>query len=261
MDAFRFERTQVVQAQSGVPTDASGQPVLEAATVKPEAVRHVEVGIKTELLRGLTANVTAFDTDVRDYQANVVNAQVGVLRGYLANAERVRVRGLEFDGTARVSRRASLYGSAAYSDGSYVSFPDAPPPLEDTGGPLVKDVSGSLLPGISRWAASFGGEYARPRIVLGKSGELFGALDGSFRSSFSSSASASRYLVIDGYALLNARAGFRWSDGWAVSFWSRNLLDQDYFELLSAAPGNSGLYVGLPGEPRTVGVTLRLALR
>ena len=41
----------------------------------------------------------------------------------------------------------------------------------------------------------------------------------------------------------------------------RNLLDKDYFELLSAAPGGSGLYVGLPGEPRTVGVTLWMAFR
>jgi iron complex outermembrane receptor protein len=46
-----------------------------------------------------------------------------------------------------------------------------------------------------------------------------------------------------------------------VSVWVRNLLDRDYFELLAAAPGGSGLYVGLPGDPRTVGVTLRMAFR
>ena len=67
--------------------------------------------------------------------------------------------------------------------------------------------------------------------------------------------------MIDGYSLLNTRVGFRWPNGWALSLWSRNLLDTDYFELLSAAPGNSGLYVGLPGDPRTVGVTLRMNFR
>jgi iron complex outermembrane receptor protein len=106
-----------------------------------------------------------------------------------------------------------------------------------------------------------GGEYALPAAAFGQSGELFGGLDASYRSSFSSSASASRYLMIDGYALLNARIGFRWADGWSVSAWSRNLLNTNYLELLSAAPGGSGLFVGLPGDPRTVGVTLRLALR
>jgi iron complex outermembrane receptor protein len=204
---------------------------------------------------------TLFNTDVHDYQANVVNAQVGVLRGYLANAEEVRVRGLELDGSARVGRRLSFYGALAWSDGTYVSFPDAPPPLEDTGGPPVKDVSGSALPGISRWAYSLGGEYSTPATRLARTGELFAAIDSSYRSAYSSSASASRYLVIDGYALVNARVGVRWSDGWSLSVWSRNLLDNDYFELLSAAPGNTGLYVGLPADPRTVGITLRMSLR
>ena len=64
--------------------------------------------------------------------------------------------------------------------------------------------------------------------------------------------------MVDGYPLLNARVGFRWADGWTVSVWSRNLLNKDYFDLLTAAPGNTGLYVGQPGDPRTIGVTLRM---
>src|SRR5262245_17360652 len=246
---------------NGVPTDALDRPVLSAATVKPEDVHHVEFGVKTTPFRGTTANVTVYNTDIKDFQAQVVNAGVGVLRGYLANAEKVRVRGVEFDSTARATRHLSFYGAAAYTDGRYISFPDAPPPLEDTGGPQVKDISGSVLPGISKWAGSFGLEYSNPSRLAGRSGDFFAALDTSYRSSFSSSASASRYLVVDGYSLVNARIGFRWTDGWTVSLWSRNLLDKDYFELLTAAPGNTGLYVGQPGDGRTVGVTLRMALR
>ena len=246
---------------AGVPTDALGRPALAAATVKPEDERHVEVGVKTEPFRGATVNVTAFNTDIRDYQAQVVNASVGVLRGYLANAERVRVRGLELDASAHVTPKLSFYGALAFSDGRYVSFPDAPPPLEETGGPQVKDISGSALPGISRWAWSAGGEYAHGASLFGRSGEVFGGFDASYRSEFSSSATASPYLMVDGYGLLNLRGGVRWADGWSVSVWSRNLLDRNYFELLSAAPGGSGLYVGLPGEPRTIGVTLRMSFR
>jgi iron complex outermembrane receptor protein len=245
---------------SGVPADALGRPALAAATVKPEDERHVEAGVKMEPRAGLTTNVTVFDTVIRDYQANVVNAQIGVLRGYLANAGKVRVRGAEFDGSARLTRKLSIYGAAAYTDGVYVSFPDAPPPLEETGGPQAKDISGSVLPGISKWALSAGGEYAHRARMFARGGEIFGGVDASYRSSFSSSASVSKYLVVDGYALLNARAGFRWGDGWSVFVWSRNLLDTHYFELLSAAPGGSGLYVGLPGDPRTAGITLRMSL-
>jgi len=246
---------------NGVPTDALGRPILSAATVKPEDVRHVEFGVKTEFRPGYTANVTFFNTGIDDYQTQVVNAQVGVLRGYLANAEKVRVRGAEFDGNARINKRLSFYGAAAYTDGIYVSFPDAPPPLEETGGPQVKDISGSVLPGISKWALTFGGEYNNPATLFGQVGELFGAVDTSYRSEFSSSSSASRYMMVDGYGLINVRAGFRWSEGWSVFLWSRNVLDKQYFEFLTAQPGNSGLYVGLPGDPRTIGLTVRMNLR
>lgn len=245
---------------NGVPTDAADRPVLAAAMVRPEEVHHVEVGVKTTPFRNVNANVALYVTEVKDFQAQVVNAGVGVLRGYLANAEKARVRGVEFDSNVRLGRRFSLHGAGAYTDGRYLSFPDAPPPLEDTGGPPVKDISGSLLPGISTWAFSAGGEYAHPATVFGTRGELFGVADTSYRSSFSSSASASRYLVVDGYSLLNARVGFRWAEHWALSLWSRNLLDKDYFELLTAAPGNTGLYVGQPGDQRTAGVTLRVSL-
>ena len=61
---------------------------------------------------------------------------------------------------------------------------------------------------------------------------------------------------MDGYALLNGRNGFPSDNGWDVFLWSKNLLDEEYFELLAPQPGNSGLYVGQPGDPRTFGITL-----
>ncbi|MET0551539.1 MAG: TonB-dependent receptor [Vicinamibacteria bacterium] len=246
---------------NGLPTDANNQPILSAAEVRPERVRHYEVGLKTQPLRGVSANLSAFDTTTRDYQTQVVNAQVGVLRGYLANAEKVRVRGAELDVAGRFGRRVSVAGAAAYTDGKYLSFPDAPPPLEETGGPQVKDISGSVLPGISKWAFSLRGEYGHPVTFLGPSGRVFGAVDASYRTEFSSSPSASRFLVVDGYELLNARVGVQWGNGWDAAVWSRNVLDTEYFQFLSAAPGGTGLYVGLPGDPRTFGVTLRYAFR
>ena len=81
-----------------------------------------------------------------------------------------------------------------------MTFADAPPPLEETGGPQFEDISGSLLPGISKWAISLGGESDAPRHAARRGpGEYFAALDTSYRSSFSSSATYSRYLVVPGY--------------------------------------------------------------
>ena len=58
----------------------------------------------------------------------------------------------------------------------------------------------------------------------------------------------------------NPRDGFPATSAWSVFLWSRNLLDKNYFELLTAAPANTGLSVGQPGDGRTVGLTLRLSL-
>ena len=241
----------------GIPNDAAGNPAVSLATVKPEDTRHFEIGLKTQPFEGVTANLTAYDTEIEDYQVQVVNAQVGVLRGYLANAEKVRVRGIEFDGRANLSDSVTSYASLAWTDGEYVSFPDAPPALENTGGPQSVDISGTRLPGISEWAASFGGEYRWNGDFLGRDGEFFTALDAFYRSDFSSSPTEARFLTVDGYTTLNGRLGFRGDNGWDVFLWGKNLLDEEYFELLAAQPGNSGLYVGQPADPRTYGVTLR----
>jgi iron complex outermembrane receptor protein len=245
---------------NGLPTDAANQPVLSAATVKPEDTRNVEAGVKTQPFRGVILNVTAFNTAIKDFQAQVTNGSVGVIRGYLANAEKVRVRGAELDANARLNRRWSAYAALAYTDGRYIRFADAPPPLELTGGPQFVDASGTVLPGISKWASSAGVEYSQPLTIAQQAGQIVVAVDGSYRSSFSSSATYSAYLVVPSYALFNARAGFRAARGWTVSVWSRNLLNRNYYELLTAAPGNTGLFVGQPGDPRQIGVSFRVAL-
>lgn len=241
----------------GLPNQ-NGQPMLELAVIRPETVWHYELGAKAQPTRNLALGLTLFHTDVTDYQAQVQAADLSVNRGYLANAERIRVRGVELDGNLLIGSFVSLYGALAYTDGRYVKFTNAPPPLEETGGPTFKDISGGLLPGISEWAASFGGEAStRPTTFLGQEGRYFVALDGFYRSSFSSSASPSAYLVVDGYTVANGRAGFRADKGISVFLWVRNAFDTDYFEQLLPGAGNAGHYAGVLGDQRTYGVTLR----
>lgn len=244
----------------GLPT-ANGEVLLDLATIKPEYVKHFELGIKTTPAPGTTLNLTVYNTNIRDYQTQVQTAEVGVNRGYLANAEKVRIRGIEFDGNTRLNKHFSLHGALAFTEGVYVSFKNAPVPLEETGGPSAfKDVSGGDLPGISKWTTSLGGEFTAPAIFLGKAGKFFIAADGYYRSSFSSSASPSKYLNVDGYVLLNARTGFRTSNGLSAFLWSRNLLNKNYFEQLLPAAGNAGHYAAVLGDPRTFGITLRYSL-
>ncbi|WP_316822520.1 TonB-dependent receptor [Pedobacter gandavensis] len=253
----------------GLPTTANGEADLSLAVVKPEYVQHYELGIKTKPFKGALLNISAFNTDIKDYQTNVQSPQLGVNRGYLANAEKVNVKGLEIDGTYQLKRFWTLNAALAYLDGKYVKFTNAPLPLEETGHTELvngvatqvafKDASGGRLPGISKWNVSGGTELSTAGNLSSVLGRYFIAVDASYRSGYSSNPTPSRVLNVEGYSLLNARLGFK-SDKFSVFVWSRNIADKHYYEQLQAAAGNSGLYAGVLGDPRTYGITLRYTL-
>jgi len=246
---------------AGLPTNSAGQPLLELAVIKPEKVYHYEVGVKTSPFKNSILNVALFKTDIKDFQTNVQAAELGVNRGYLANADEVQVQGVELDASFVINQHLTINGAATYTDGKYVKFTNAPLPLEETGAPVsFKDVSGSALPGASKWAGSLGGELSDNARFFGNAGKIFLAVDSYARSEFSSSPSASKYLVVPGYAIFNARLGFRAGQGLSVHFWGRNLLNKDYYEQLLPAGGNSGQYAGVLGDQRTYGVTLKYSL-
>lgn len=246
---------------AGLPTNSAGQPLLELAVIKPEKVLHYEVGVKTSPFRNSIFNLAFFKTDIKDFQTNVQAAELGVNRGYLANADKVQVQGVELDASFVLSSHLTINGAATYTDGKYVKFTNAPLPLEETGAAVsFKDVSGSALPGASKWAGSLGGELSDNARFFGNAGKIFVAVDSYARSEFSSSPSASKYLVVQGYAIFNARLGFRASQGLSVHFWGRNLLNKDYYEQLLPAGGNAGQYAGVLGDQRTYGVTLKYSL-
>lgn len=262
---------------NGVPSDSAGQPILAAATVKPESVDHYEIGVKTRFWgRRATLNLAAFRTDISDYQALVTNGSLGVLRGYLANADKVRSQGVEAEFSIRPSSRFNAYVNTAWTDATYRKFTDAPCPPELSGGttaaagqlpgapgtpgglsPANCDISGQRLPGVSKWSFSYGAEGNLPAKLFGIDGAAFLGVDGSYRSAFSSNPTPSAYTWVDGYALVNLRAGFRADSGIELFGWVRNAFDADYFEQLQVPSGNTGLIVGTPGDPRTYGLTIK----
>ncbi|MDB5675772.1 MAG: TonB-dependent receptor, partial [Sphingomonas bacterium] len=257
---------------SGLPLNSTNTAVdLTTQTVRPEKVNHFELGLKTQFLdRRVTINLAGYWDVINDYQATVNNNAINVIRGYLANAGQVRVRGVEFDSSFRPNERLSLYFNGAYTDATYTRFTNAPCPPELSGGtaatvanpasapgvaggfsPAQCDISGQVLPGVSKWALSFGGELNHP---IG-GGEVYFGYDGSYRTRFSSNPSPSAYTWIEGYSLSNFRLGFR-KDGFNVFGWVRNAFDHHYYELLSVQSGSTGLIVGQPGDPRTFGATI-----
>jgi iron complex outermembrane receptor protein len=261
--------------QNGLPTDAAGVPIAAAGSIKPESVNHWEIGLKTQFFdKRATLNLSAYRTTIDDYQATVTNGQLGVLRGYLANAEQVRTQGCAADCSVRPSERFSAYFNGAYTDAKYVKFVDAPCPPELSGGTTVTagqtpsapgtpgglspancDISGSVLPGVSKRAFAYGAQANAPVSLFGKEGQVYIGIDGNYRSRFSSNPSPSAYTWVEGYALTNFRFGFR-SDQFDLYGWVRNAFDVEYFEQLTVGPSNTGLIVGQPGDPQTYGLTL-----
>ena len=264
--------------QNGLPLDTNNQPVLSASTVRPESVNHFEIGLKTQFWgRRATLNLSAFRTDIDDFQATVNGGQFGTVRGYLANAEKVRSQGFEADFKIRTSDRFTAYANGAHTDAEYVRFTSAPCPPELSGGTFVAangsqqpgpagvpgalsprqcDISGQALPGVSKWAFSYGAEANSPLTVFGRDGQLYVGVDGNYRSHWNSNASPSIYTEVEGYALTNLRVGFR-DEGLDAFVWVHNIFDVNYIETLQVAPGNVGLIAGQPGDPQTWGGTLK----
>lgn len=241
---------------NGLPFRADGVTVAtELAQVQPENVDHFEAGVKAQFWdRRITTNLTAYRTSVKDYQTTVSNGAIGIVRGYLANAD-IRIQGIEGEISLRPNDWFTSYLNFAYNDGEYTRFPDAPIAPEFTGGTAqFVDISGQQLPGISKLALAWGGEVNLP--VGGKEAQLYVGADASYRSSYSSNATPSPFFVVDAYSIANVRFGYRDGNSWNVFGWVKNAFDTDYLEFLSNQPGNNGLVVGQLGDPRTFGVTL-----
>ena len=266
--------------QNGLPLNADNTVNYDAGTVKPESVNHYEIGLKTQFWdRRATFNLSAFRTDIKNFQATVNGGQFGTVRGYLANAEKVRSQGIEADFKIVASDRFTAYANGAYTDAQYKKFTNAPCPPELSGGTLQPsgqaadysqpgvpgalsprqcDISGQTLPGVSKWAFSYGAEYNIPVTLLAKDGQAYLGVDGNYRSHWNSNASPSIYTDVKGYALTNFRAGFR-GEGFDIFGWVRNAFDVDYIENLQVAPGNTGLIAGQVGDPQTWGGTIKVS--
>ena len=249
---------------SGLPLTASNLPALTTAVIKPEQNQTYELGLKSDwLAQRLRVNADIYETTVHDFQANVVDTGPGALRGYLANIDKVRVRGAELDATWQPTAHFAGHLSAAYSDGRYVSYPNGQCPLEKIASTTtVCDLSGMPLSGLPRWVVSVGAEVQQPLTLAQTQGELFLRADASARSWVYGDSADSQYTVISGYGLVNASLGYRAAASpqaaqWELFVWARNLLDKDYLQNVTVQAGNSGLIVGTPGEARSIGVTLR----
>jgi iron complex outermembrane receptor protein len=200
-------------------------------------------------------NLAGFWTEDSNYQANFVNTTVTPAVQYITNVGKLRSRGVEFD--ARLSPLTGLNFSlaGAYIDAQYSQYRSASAPylISYVG---VVDLSGQQASGQPKWSLTGAAEYKQP--VAGV--ELYAGGDVSYRSSFYAAVNLDPFSKVDAYTLVGLHAGVRQPNGrWDLSFWVRNLFDQNYYNTKSVS-STYGVVLAALGDPRLFGVTLRSRL-
>ena len=246
------------EKSGGVNLTVGAAPRLgtDSLLVGTERVNNAELGLKSTLFDGrLQLNTNLFWAEVHGYQANVYD-QINRVQ-YLANAGRVRSRGLEFEATALPVRGLTVNFNGSWNDVRYTEYKDAPCPPEVSlaNATATCDLSGHQVVGASKYIANLNTQY---KWQATEHVEPYVTASYAFRSKAVGTIDDSDFGQIPSYALVNLSAGVRLDQGDGVvdlSLWVKNAGDKTYFtSLWNSANGG---YAGVLGTPRTFGATAR----
>jgi iron complex outermembrane receptor protein len=236
--------------------------------VSPEIADDAELGIKSSWLqRRLTANANLFWTQVKDYQATLLEpvGNTNTFVQVLTNIGKVRTRGVESEISAIPIDGLTLRLSASYDNATYLSYDNAPcsaealAPKNAAQGSIICNLSGKPLVGAPTWIVNPGASWAH-RSFASLTGTA--EVDYAWRSKQYGSADDSEYALIPSYGLLNVRYGvgreFDGGKSWEVSLWSNNVLDKRYVTGGVTVASSLYDYYLYPGLPRTYGLTVHV---
>jgi iron complex outermembrane receptor protein len=245
-----------------------GQPLFS----DPEIPTNYEVGLKSSWFRRkLVLNVDMFTTDIKDFQTQVSTpfifngTNLAILQ--IANAGKVRTRGIEMDFTARPTSRLTIGGNAAYINAKFADFPNGTCnyptqpgcflsttiPGTNTTVPATRffNNTGNVLPNSPKFTYSVNASYDVPL-----SASVVGFVRGNYnyRSSVNFSANNDPLTAQRGYGIAGGQIGVRAEDGrWSAALFGRNLFDKNFL----ASIANNGSYQNAwltSSAIRTIGV-------
>ena len=238
--------------------------------VNPEFANDAELGLKSSWFeRRLTANANLFWTQVKDYQATLLEpvGNTNTFVQVLTNIGKVRTRGVESEFAAVPVDDLNLRLTASYNNATYLSYDNAPCPAEvlaptnASQGAIICNLTGKPLVGAPRWILNPGVSWSHHSFA-GLTGTA--EADYSWRSEQFGSADDSQYALIHSYGVLNVRYGLSGALGgdrtWTVSLWSNNVLDKHYVTGGLTVSSSLYDYYLYPGLPRTYGLTLRVTI-
>jgi len=254
----------------------AGAPALTGPTrvFGRETTENWEMGAKTTWWdRRLTANLTFYRMDINGFQDRAFDGQSFTVR----NAGNLRHQGFEFDTTVKPVSGLSLFGSVAYLDSEFTDYPNAaglpgcaaaPAICTNAGLGRTQDLAGKPTTFAPKWSGRVGFDWTGDIGSRGMTYDLNSNL--SFVSDqFGGLVNdANPQTIIDGYALLGARATLNGpDDGWSLSLFASNLLNKQYeagnlYQFLGASLGLvNGVFPGstavrrLHADPRTYGIS------
>jgi len=223
---------------------SSFTPALAAnGPVKPETSNSYEVGAKTQLFqRHLTLNLTAFETDYTNFQAQTILPTLG--SGFvLANVGSLRTRGVELDGRARVSSALSFNFGLSYLDATIISYPEGQCYYTQTaaqgciGG--YWNLAGKTLPNAPKWKGNIDAQYTHAIAKTGFDGTLTGSVR--YQSAVNYSLSPDPDTEQGGFAIANLDLTVKPSEdgNYKFSVFVNNLFDTHYYNGMTDYSGVS----------------------
>jgi iron complex outermembrane receptor protein len=231
--------------------------------IRPEKATDLEAGVKSSWLdHKLVLNANLFWTLVKDYQASSqIETSPGLFSQTLSNVGWVRTQGLETEISAAPVTGLDLSLTASYNAAVYRSYHGAPCAAELlAAGKTVCDLTGSPVVGAPKWIATPSFYY---RHALAGNLDGFIGADYTWKSWFFGTADNSKLAIVPSMGLLNARIGIGGGIGahsWELFAWTENALDKHYVIGSVVTAGAQWNYFEVPGNPRTVGATLRFKL-
>lgn len=230
-----------------------------------ETSESFEVGMKAEFPdQALRANVAIHMTNTDDLQT--VSFQGGGFT--LSNAGTAETYGLETDISWLPAENTTLTLAYAYNHGEYTDFEDGPcwtgQPWH-TGQPDPGDPDPLAAGGCDRSGGDIAGNPEN--VVVGSVNQDFQLSDDMSAFVYAEYSWTDERMTdvnndpekYDGaYGLFNMRAGVRY-EPWdtALSFWGRNLTDEEFTTTIADSPGQTGRYNAYYSEPMTWGVSVR----
>lgn len=225
--------------------------VTQYTPVTQEKLTAYEAGFKLGLAdRKVQLNGAVFHYDYRDKQtlgSVILTPDIFGPLNLLVNIPKSKVTGAELQAIVRPATGLTLNAGVTYVDSEIGAFTNFDPYG------AVKNFGGEAFPNTPKWQWSIAADYEFP---LSDSLKGFVGANANGRSATNGALGRNAILAIDGYTLLDLRAGVASADDrWTFSVWGRNVTDTYYWTNAYKISDVSARFAGMPA---TYGASISL---